>query len=183
MPGRRAAKADEKTWSVGSCRTYIVSACLAGVRCRYDGSSCEDRRVVELVRSGRAIPVCPEQLGGLPTPRLPARIVRDRGAGGKSSCVTAGSLETAGRPGGEAVLDGLARVVNSEGQDVTGQFLRGAEECLRVARLVGANTAILKSGSPSCGCSEEGISGGCPAEGVAAALLRRNGVRIASERI
>lgn len=161
---------------------YIVSACLAGVRCRYDGSSCEDRRVLELVRSGRAIPVCPEQLGGLPTPRLPARIVKDRDARGKSSRVHPGCSEAVGQPGGEAVLDGVARVVNSEGQDVTGQFLRGAEECLRVARLVRANAAILKSGSPSCGSSEEGISDGCPAEGVAAALLRRNGVRIVSEK-
>jgi len=47
----------------------IVSACLAGINCRYDGKSCENKKVVELVRQGEAIPVCPEQLGGLSTPR------------------------------------------------------------------------------------------------------------------
>ncbi|MCK5381961.1 MAG: DUF523 domain-containing protein, partial [Candidatus Latescibacteria bacterium] len=54
---------------------YIVSACLAGVRCRYDGGHCETPEIRQLVAEGRALPVCPEQLGGLPTPRIPAEIV------------------------------------------------------------------------------------------------------------
>lgn len=57
---------------------YIVSACLAGVACRYDGQSQPDPRVLEMVRRGLALPVCPEQLGGLPTPRTPFEIVDGR---------------------------------------------------------------------------------------------------------
>jgi len=53
----------------------LVSACLAGSKCRYDGKSNICEKVVELVKNGLAIPVCPEQLGGLPTPRTPAEIV------------------------------------------------------------------------------------------------------------
>jgi len=91
---------------------YIVSACLAGVRCRYDGEDREDPKVLELLAGGEAVPVCPEQLGGLPTPRSRAEFV-----GGD----------------GEDVLDGRARVVSEEGVDVTDFFLRGAEEVLRIA--------------------------------------------------
>lgn len=57
---------------------YIVSACLAGVKCRYDGKSNENKYVLELVSKGKALPVCPEQLGGLPTPRMPAEILNNR---------------------------------------------------------------------------------------------------------
>ena len=56
----------------------IVSACLAGVNCNYQGRNKENESVVELVREGRAIPVCPEQLGGLTTPRPPAEIKNGR---------------------------------------------------------------------------------------------------------
>ncbi len=53
---------------------YVVSACLAGIPCRYDGGSSPFAPVLQLVKDGRALPVCPEQLGGLPTPRVPAEI-------------------------------------------------------------------------------------------------------------
>lgn len=53
----------------------VVSACLLGVNCRYDGGSQEHPEALELLREGRAVPVCPEQLGGLPTPRDPVEIV------------------------------------------------------------------------------------------------------------
>ncbi|GBC63048.1 DUF523 domain-containing protein [Desulfonema ishimotonii] len=56
----------------------IVSACLAGVRCRYNGDAFPNEKVIELVATGKALPVCPEQLGGLPTPRPPAEIVGER---------------------------------------------------------------------------------------------------------
>ncbi|MGE4299194.1 MAG: DUF523 domain-containing protein [Desulfovibrionaceae bacterium] len=59
-------------------RLWLVSACLAGVACRYDGTAVPCDAVRELVRQGRALPVCPEQLGGLPTPRPPAELVGDR---------------------------------------------------------------------------------------------------------
>ena len=56
----------------------IVSACLAGFPCRYDGKAKPCARVMELVRAGKAIPLCPEQLGGLPTPRPPCEISAGR---------------------------------------------------------------------------------------------------------
>lgn len=59
-------------------KMIIISACLAGVRCRYDCQPKSDKRVMGLVRQGKAIPVCPEQLGGLPTPRLAAEQVGDK---------------------------------------------------------------------------------------------------------
>lgn len=56
----------------------IVSACLAGINCNYSGGSKEHKGIVELVKNGEAILVCPEQLGGLTTPREPAEINGDR---------------------------------------------------------------------------------------------------------
>ena len=50
----------------------LVSACLLGCACRYDGQSKPHPLAMELARQGRAVPVCPEQLGGLTTPRLPS---------------------------------------------------------------------------------------------------------------
>jgi len=139
----------------------IVSACLAGVRCRYDGESRAYAPVVELVRSGRAIPVCPEQLGGLPTPRPRAEIV-----GGD----------------GVDVLKGQARVLAEDGRDVTAFFVRGARETARLAALSGSEVAVLKDGSPSCGCvwiSDGGFSGGrVRGVGVAAAALADAGVEV-----
>jgi len=142
----------------------LVSACLAGCHCRYDHGSLEHEAVLALICEGRAVPVCPEQMGGLTTPRLPAEII-----GGT----------------GEDVLDGRARVVNSAGDDVTAQFLAGAREALRMAQAVGATEAILKERSPSCGSAAiyDGTFSGVrvPGEGVTAALLRRHGIRVTSE--
>ncbi len=118
-----------------------------------------------MLKEGKAIPVCPEQLGGLPTPRNPAEIV-----GGD----------------GDDVLDGKARVIDLEGNDVTRQFLAGAEQALQLAQKVGATVAILKENSPSCGSShvyDGSFSGNKkPGVGVTAALFRRNGIRVESEK-
>lgn len=139
----------------------LVSACLTGLLCRHDGGSCPDDAVMGLVAAGRAIPVCPEQLGGLPTPRSPAEI---RGGDGRD------------------VLEGRARVVNKEGKDLTEVFLRGAHQTLRLARLCGAKWCLLKERSPSCGvkCIYDGTFSGRlrPGVGVAAALLREGGIDI-----
>ncbi|MDQ7794738.1 MAG: 2-thiouracil desulfurase family protein [bacterium] len=129
----------------------LVSACLAGVRCRWDGRCCSHPAVVALVEEGRAVPVCPEQLGGLPTPRRPARLTAS----------------------GENVLDGSARVVDDQGVDVTASFLRGAGEVAALARLMSSAEAILKRGSPSCHPGE--------GAGVTAALLARRGLRLRDE--
>ena len=139
----------------------LVSACLCGVHCRYDGKAKPDEEIMALMREGRAIPVCPEQLGGLPVPRPPAEIMEGDG---------------------EAVLNGSAQVYNRLGQDVTQAFIMGAEETLHIASLSGAHKAILKANSPSCGAGViyDGTFSGTTREGdgVAAALLRKNGIEV-----
>jgi len=143
----------------------IVSACLAGINCKYNGGNNADDRIIELVSKGQAIPLCPEQLGGCPTPRLKTEIEKGSGA---------------------EVLDGKCRVVREDGRDMTEEFLKGAQETLKIARLLNVKKAILKSKSPSCGCSKvyDGtfskklIDG----NGVASELLLRNGIKVISER-
>ncbi len=66
----------------------LVSACLAGIKCRYDGKDNANNKVMELVKNGIAIPVCPEQLGGLQTPRIPAEITEDKVLNKKGENVT-----------------------------------------------------------------------------------------------
>ncbi|MGB9803034.1 DUF523 domain-containing protein [Desulfofundulus sp.] len=143
---------------------YVVSACLAGEACAYDGRPRTCSAVERLVREGRAIPVCPECLGGLPVPRPPAEI-KD-GTGGD-------------------VLAGRARVVNCEGRDVSGAFIHGARATLEIARRHGVRNAILKARSPSCGYGRvyDGTFTGTlrPGCGVTAALLQEAGFRILTE--
>ena len=131
----------------------IVSACLAGYRCRYDGKIVPDEEIVALIKSGGAIPVCPEMMGGLPCPRVPA----------------------------ERTKDGL-RVVTQEGNDVTEAFTSGAFEALRMAKLYGCEKAILKAKSPSCGCGQiyDGTFSGTLREGdgVTAELFKENGITV-----
>ena len=131
----------------------IVSACLAGYRCRYDGKTVPNEEIVALIKRGEAIPACPEMLGGLPCPRVPS----------------------------ERSADGT-RVITREGGDVTEAFRIGAEETLRLARLYGCDRAILKARSPSCGRGliYDGTFSGTLREGdgVAAALLRENGITV-----
>lgn len=142
----------------------LVSACLAGCECRYDGRANPAKKVSELVEQGRAVQVCPEEDGGLATPRPAAEIV-----GGD----------------GHDVLDGRAKVMTSDGSDVTAAYIRGAEEALATAKEAGATKAILKSRSPSCGkgaiydgtFSRTRVEG----DGVTAALLARNGIDVVTE--
>lgn len=142
----------------------LISACLAGCECRYDGKSSTVKSFVEMVEQGKAIFVCPEQLGGLSTPRPPAEIL-----GGD----------------GEDVLDGNAKVITNTGEDVTSEFIKGAREALQAAKLAGVKEAILKESSPSCGAAKiyDGTFSACKVagNGVTAALLKRNGIRVLSE--
>ena len=73
-------------------------------------------------------------------------------------------------------MDGSARVVNEKGEDVTEAFVEGAEQVLRVAKLLGVSRAYLKRRSPSCGAARS--PGPPPPEGVTAALLRREGIEV-----
>ncbi|GEN32593.1 MULTISPECIES: DUF523 domain-containing protein [Aneurinibacillus] len=142
----------------------IVSACLMGCECRYDQKDNRVSEIEQLVKDGKAIPVCPEQLGGLSTPRNPAEIV-----GGD----------------GFDVLDGKARVIDNEGNDVTGAFLQGARQALLMAQTVQATEAILKERSPSCGSTSiyDGTFSRTKQKGVGvtAALLLRHGISVRSE--
>jgi len=146
----------------------VVSACLLGVNCRYDGRSCPEPRLRDLAASGRVVPICPEMAGGLPTPRLPAEI----------------ESAQAGLDG-TSVLKGQARVVGSDGADLTPQFVAGAQAALAAAKRFGVRQAILKSHSPSCGVGQihEGRFEGLlvPGDGVTAALLRQAGIEVLSE--
>lgn len=112
---------------------------------------------------GHALPFCPEQLGGLPTPRPAAEITGGDGA---------------------AVLDGAARVLTAGGEDVTAAFLRGAQEAVRLAQAADAGAALLRSGSPACGAGrihDGSFTGRLTAgDGVAAAALRRLGLKLES---
>lgn len=142
----------------------MVSACLAGRACRFDGTANPDDEVARLVAQRRAILVCPEEDGGLGTPRPPAEIV-----GGD----------------GHDVLDGKARVVTKTGRDVTNEYVQGAELALAAAREAGATTAILKSRSPSCGrgCIYDGSFSRTrtTGDGVTAALLQRAGINVLTD--
>jgi len=135
-------------------KRVIVSQCLLGVRCRYDGKCAVNEAVSREALERGWIPVCPEILGGLTTPRAPAE-----------------------RQG--------ERVVNREGADVTENYRRGAEETLRLAKLYGAEYAVLKERSPSCGCGEiyDGTFTGSkiPGNGVTAQLLREAGIEVYGE--
>jgi uncharacterized protein YbbK (DUF523 family) len=139
---------------------YIVSACLAGLNTRYDGTNSLEERVKRLLKEGKAIAVCPEQLGGLGTPRPP--------------------VEFATGDGG-AVLDGDAGAEGRDGMDYSASLVRGARETLRVALLYGVKGAVLKDGSPSCGVTYVHSGGRKVAgRGVTAELLRRNGIEVKS---
>ncbi|MEF2230463.1 MAG: DUF523 domain-containing protein [Pseudodesulfovibrio sp.] len=136
-------------------KPILVSACLAGIYCSYNGSYNTTESVVELVRRGEAIPFCPEVHGGLPTPRPPCEIAAD------------------------------GRVIDNTGADRTAEFRRGAEEGLRLAKLAGCEEAVLKARSPSCGKGViyDGTFTSTRVEGngVFADLLLSNGIRVRSE--
>ena len=132
----------------------LISACLLGVCCRYDGASKVHPEVQALMERHTLVPVCPEQLGGLSTPRIPAERQ------------------------GEAVR-------TREGRDVTEAYRRGAEEALRLCRMFGCETAILKERSPSCGSGEiyDGSFTGTltAGDGVLAQLLKTHGIPVYGE--
>lgn len=130
----------------------LVSACLVGINCKYSGGNNYNQKVFDLVKEGKAIPVCPEQLGGLKTPRTP--------------------VET-------KIINGKRHAIDSEGNDVTENFERGAREVLNLAKSLNINKAILQPRSPSCGVNKI-YSGNfdrklVDGNGITAELLKQNG--------
>jgi len=144
----------------------LISACLLGVACNHEGRGSPRPVVDELARHYRLVPVCPEVLGGLPTPRAAAEV-----QGGDGADVIVGT--------------GDARVVNIDGVDVTAAYRRGADAAVALARAVGAQRAVLKARSPSCGSSA--VYDGSfsrrlvPGRGVTAAALAAAGLEVGSE--
>ncbi len=128
---------------------YLASACLVGFCSRYDGQTRPNKACLQRLQNGIWIPFCPEQMGGLPTPRTAADLI-----GGD----------------GNEVLSGKARVITRDGIDVSPQFIKGAEQTLLLAKSQQVTSIFLKSGSPSCGISGE--------IGVAAALLKKHGFHL-----
>ncbi len=132
----------------------LISACLMGINCRYNGKSEIIKELEELKNKYNLIPVCPEIYGGLKTPRDPAERVNDM-------------------------------VLTKNGEDVTGNYRKGAEEILKLAKFYDCKYAILKERSPSCGYgkiydgtfSKSLING----NGVTADSLSKNGVKIIGE--
>ena len=134
----------------------LMSACLLGVNCRYNGErkALPDDVLQRLLERHTVVPVCPEQLGGLTTPREPSE-----------------------RQG--------ERVVMRSGRDVTAEYTRGAQEALRLARRFGCTAAVLKERSPSCGMGKiyDGSFQGriVDGNGVTAQLLAAHGISVYGE--
>jgi uncharacterized protein YbbK (DUF523 family) len=146
----------------------LVSACLMGHAVRYDGQAkplvhpALDRWRAE----GRLVTICPEMSAGMPVPRLPAEIEPGRSA--------------------DEVLSGDASVLESNGGNVTAEFVQAAENALALALEAGCSYALLIDGSPSCGSTfvyDGSFSGRRqPGEGVTAALLKAHGIQVFSDR-
>ncbi len=132
----------------------LISACLLGVSCRYDGKSKPNENVIKLMEKYELVPVCAEIMGGLSTPRVPAEISGEK-------------------------------VITKDGRDVTEEYIKGAEEVLRLGKLFGAKKALLKEKSPSCGSGiihNGKFDGGLvPGFGKTAKLLIENGFEVFGE--
>lgn len=148
----------------------LISGCLIGLDCNYKAQASSAYQeglcllIMKMVEKGFVfVPVCPEQLGGMPTPRIPSELQHDSAA----------------------VLAGQGRVVSREGTDVTASFLKGAEESLKLARLYRVKCAVLKAKSPSCGSKTvyDGTFSGrlINGKGVTAALLSGSDIRVLDE--
>ena len=145
----------------------IVSACLLGENCKYSGGNNKSENVIKYLEDKEYILVCPEQLGGLSTPRNPSEII------------------TYGNKDGNDVLSGCTKVLSNKGIDVTKNFIQGAEETLKIAKEHNAKTAILKAGSPSCGYKKiyDGsfLGNKIQVMGVTAAILNKENIALLDE--
>jgi uncharacterized protein YbbK (DUF523 family) len=145
----------------------LISACLLGQKVRYDGHDCLQThdRLQTWVKTGKTVTICPEMAGGLSTPRPPAEIQSEKT--------------------GIEVLNGEAKIITNEGDDVTAQYIDGANKALALAQEHNISVAILKARSPSCGSKY--IYDGTfsrtitPGMGTTAALLSQHGILVFDE--
>ena len=138
----------------------LVSACLLGINCKYNGDNNKSEKIREYLKGKQFIIVCPEQLGGLSTPRIPSEIINND--------------------------SDIRKVMSKEGIDVTENFIKGADEALKIARMYNCTEAILKEGSPSCGSKQiyDGSFSGVKIDGmgITADVLKKEGLKILSEK-
>ena len=108
-------------------KKVLISACLLGKNCRYNGGH---SKLNELNKFDvEWIPVCPEELGGLGTPRPSAEMQENA----------------------ETILNGKGKIITNKGKNVTSEFIQGAEKSLQLGLGAEVKIAVLKSKSPSCG--------------------------------
>jgi len=132
----------------------LVSACLAGFPCRWNGEHRTDAAVVRLVRQGRAILICPEQSGGLPTPREAAEI-----AGGRVVTKSGRDVTAAFELGARVALEVARRY--------------GCAQAILKSRSPSCGSDTVYDGT----FSGTVVAG----DGVSAALLKRNGIAVSTE--
>ena len=132
----------------------LISACLLGINCKYNGKNNYNSLIEKLKEKYILIPICPEQMGGLSTPRNPSEIKGDK-------------------------------VISSAGDDVTTNFIAGANKALDIAKKENISIAILKEGSPSCGSNYiyDGTFTKTKVDGmgITARLLSNNNIKIYNE--
>lgn len=145
-------------------KKIIVSACLLGRNCKYSGGNNKNLKLISLLQGKNVLPVCPEEMSNLTTPRPPAEII-----GGS----------------GEDVWSGLAKIITREGKDLTGNFLIGAKKVKDLAQETEIILAVMKERSPSCGVNQiyDGSFSGrtMSGQGVTTGLLRNLGIKVVSE--
>ena len=129
----------------------LVSACLLGTNCKYNGGNNYSEEIMEFLKDYDVIPVCPEIMGGLPTPRPASEIIGDK-------------------------------IMTNINTDVTDNYKKGAEETLKLAKLLGAKKALLKAKSPSCGNGKiyDGTFSGIliDGDGITTKLLKENDIEV-----
>jgi uncharacterized protein YbbK (DUF523 family) len=134
----------------------LISACLAGINCKYNGENNADLGITELLQTGKALPVCPEVLGGLEIPRPACEQVNK--------------------------LDGTHHIMTIDGTDVTEAFEHGAHRTLAICKAADITEAILQERSPSCGKDQiyDGTFSGklIQGNGRAAQVLLDHGIKV-----
>lgn len=150
-----AARAELTRVKSAGREVVVVSACLLGVRCRYDGNDKrDDAAVARVAGDAELLPLCPEVLAQLGVPRPAITLARD----GKTA-------------------------TDARGRDVTPELEAGARLAHLFATLAGATRALLKDRSPSCGVDEvHGAEGLRAGEGRFAARLKKQGLVVVSEK-
>jgi len=136
----------------------LISACLVGIKCRFDGKDRKDVKMEKLMEKGKGVAVCPETLGGLVLPRPKAEISRGKG---------------------EDVLLGKSRVINQKGNDISLRMVNGAIRTLKIAQRLKIKKAFMKEKSPSCGVEKIYRKGKVTqGDGVTTALLKKQGIKV-----